>query len=90
MSCPTITSVSKSEAVAQSFRASGKGGPYSVLWVMKLNNARDIEGLSVKRLEREVALFPDAEFAIESIKMEDATKLEDGLYYLRITCKQIP
>ena len=58
----TITSISKSEGRAASFSTMGEGA-YSVIFEFDIINGRDIEGMSLARLEREVALLPGAEFA---------------------------
>ncbi len=44
-----------------------------VVWEMDVTNGRDIEALSVKGIEHEVALLPGAEFKITSVRFEDST-----------------
>jgi hypothetical protein len=88
----TITSISKSELRASAFMTSGSGS-YEVLWEFEVTDGRDIEGLSVNRLEREVALLPGAEFAYGPIEVLQAGKFVEGfgevVWRLRIKAKQI-
>jgi hypothetical protein len=87
----TITSISKSEKRAGSFMYSGSGF-YQILWEFEIIDGRDIEGLSVKREEREVALLPGAEFAYGAIKVTKVGKQSEDFpvpWQLRIKAKQI-
>lgn len=88
----TITSISKDEHRAKGFKSMGHGS-YRVLWKFEVINGRDIEGLSINRTEREVALLPGAEFAYGEIKVVRAGKFVEGFghtnWELEITAKQI-
>lgn len=88
----TITSISKDEHKAKGFTNMGSG-LYKVLWKFQVTSGRDIEGLSVNRREREVALLPGAEFAYTDIKVLKAGKFVEGLgqypWELEITAKQV-
>ena len=87
----TITSVSKAESVARGFMSWGVG-TFKVLWEFELTNGRDIEGLSLARVEREVALMPGAEFAYGQIEVTSRTKNLNGpgdIVTLRVKAKQI-
>jgi hypothetical protein len=64
----SITSISKTEGKAREFMALGTGS-YMLIWEFEVTDARDIEGLSVNRREREVALLPGAEFAYAAIEV---------------------
>jgi hypothetical protein len=88
----TITSISKDESKARGFMNMGEG-LYRVIFKFEVTNGRDIEGLSMNRGEREVALLPGAEFAYGDIKVLTAGKHVEGFgqvsWQLQITAKQI-
>ena len=88
----TITSISKSEHAARSFAFMGSG-QYRVIYEFKIINGRDIEGLSVNRREREIALLPGAEFEYGPIEVVKAGKHVEGFgeipWELRITARQV-
>ena len=87
----TITSISKSEHTAQAFllMKTGTGGAYKLLWEFEVIDGRDIEGLSVSRREREVALLPGAEFAFGPIEVLRLGKSVEDFGDIRIKAKQI-
>jgi hypothetical protein len=88
----TITSISKSEVAANTFMSMGSGN-YQVMYEFEITNGRDIEGLSVNRREREIALLPGAEFAYGPIQVVQQGKFVEGFgevpWRLRIKAKQI-
>lgn len=88
----TITSISKAESVARGFALMGSG-TYRIVYQFAVTNGRDIEGMSLNRLEREVALLPGAEFAYESIEVTKPGKIgldgRDDPWNLRITVRQV-
>jgi hypothetical protein len=87
----TITSVSKSKSKAEQFIA-GRG-EYDVTWEFELINGRDIERLSWNREEREVALLPGAQFAYDSITVDEVGRHVEGWGFkswrIRIKARQI-
>jgi hypothetical protein len=88
----TITSISKSEQIAGGFSTHGEGS-YVIVYEFEIINGRDIEGLSLNRGEREIALLPGAEFAYGPIEVLQAGKYVEGFgespWRLRIKTKQI-
>jgi hypothetical protein len=88
----TITSISKELGKAASFSSMGEGS-YSVIFEFDIINGRDIEGLSLARAEREVALLPGAEFAYGPIEVRQVGKYVEGFghvgWKLLIKAKQI-
>src|SRR5207245_1232386 len=88
----TITSISKDQGVARQFMGIGSG-TYYLLWEFEVIDGRDIEGLSVSRREREVALLPGADFAYGPIEVMQAGKYVEGFgdvpWKIRIKVKQI-
>ncbi|HEY1653208.1 MAG TPA: hypothetical protein VGG09_15085 [Acidimicrobiales bacterium] len=77
--------------MAGGFLALGDG-LYSLIWEFEITNGRDIEGLSLARKEREVALLPGAEFAYGAIEVLQAGKKIGGMkipWRLRIKAKQV-
>jgi len=88
----TITSISKSEGKARGFMDMGSGD-YRLLYEFEVMDGRDIEGLSLARREREVALLPGAEFAYGPIEVVREGKFVEGFgqvsWELRVKAKQI-
>lgn len=76
----TITSISKEQSVASGFAFSGNG-MYRVMYHFEITNGRDIEGMSLNRKEREVALLPGAEFEYGPIEVVKPGKISlDGFH----------
>jgi hypothetical protein len=87
----TITSLTKNSRKSVSYASVGT--EYKIYWEFEVINGRDIEGLSTKRTEEEVALLPGAEFAYGPIEVVVPGKSHEGGGYgpwtLRIKAKQI-
>lgn len=87
----TITSISKELSVANGFAYSG-GGMYRVIYHFEITDGRDIEGMSLNRKEREVALLPGAEFEYGPIEVVNPGRISlDGFHVpwsLRMNVRQ--
>ena len=83
---PSIASATTDITVAESFVSKTEDPAVKryVVWEIDVNNGRDIQKLSVLKLEAEIATLPGAEFAITDV-VEGATPND----YTLVKCRQI-